>query len=171
MSPNKNPGVGTKVTLGEDAPVTLEGAGLVPSDSLAAESKREGGEFSSNRGIRSENVPSSDNKSSATRRRSHSEGALKSSEDIAPTHVSSQHRRDPNGPHGKNLHEGGWDESKAEDGIQKAFNAEPGSMDDPSRLAERQFQLKQAAGRHAESRQVDVEDKTVYDALESEVPS
>lgn len=44
-------------------------------------------------------------------------------------------------------------------------------MDDPSRLAERQFQLKQAAGRHAESRQVDVEDKTVYDALESEVPS
>jgi len=45
---NQNPTHGTKVT-DSNAPSTDEGAGAIASDSLAAESTREGGKFSENR--------------------------------------------------------------------------------------------------------------------------
>ncbi|PSR98981.1 hypothetical protein BD289DRAFT_65816 [Coniella lustricola] len=52
----KTPTHGTKVDLGENAPIVREGAGLVASDSLAAESVQAGGEFAENRNIRTEEV-------------------------------------------------------------------------------------------------------------------
>ncbi|KAG7286365.1 hypothetical protein NEMBOFW57_008674 [Staphylotrichum longicolle] len=49
----------------------------------------------------------------------------------APTYVNSQRYRDPAGPHGKNLKEGGFEGSGTEAGPLP----EPGSMEDPSRAA------------------------------------
>lgn len=49
----------------------------------------------------------------------------------APTYVNSQRYRDPAGPHGKNLKEGGFEGSGTEAGPLP----EPGSMEDPSRVA------------------------------------
>ncbi|KAF5009374.1 hypothetical protein FDECE_4406 [Fusarium decemcellulare] len=186
MSSNKGPGAGQKVDLGKDAPTKQEGAGAVPSESLAAESYEEGGDFTSNEGIRSENVTS---KSTSTKTSSagrdttstststststgRTGNAPQSSAGTAPSYVESQYQKDTSGPHGKNLKEGGWDESKVEDGLKKALNAEPGSEDDPSRLAEQQFQQNQtAAGRDAGPRQAEVDNKTAFDALSSETPS
>ncbi|KAF7542405.1 hypothetical protein G7Z17_g11596 [Cylindrodendrum hubeiense] len=164
-----------KVTLGQDAPVTQEGAGNAPSDSLAAESNREGGGFASNRGIHSENSPDFNDEASAARNshnRSDRSDVPESYGGAAPTYINSQYRQDPNGPHGKNLQEGDWDESRGKEGIRKAMNAEPGSKNDPSRLAEHQFQLKQSVGGpDAGPRQGDLTGKTAYDTLDSEVPS
>ncbi|KAI8655967.1 hypothetical protein NCS55_01250500 [Fusarium keratoplasticum] len=75
-----------------------------------------------------------------------------------------QHRR-----HSKNL-EGSWDDSKTEDGLQKALNAEPGSDDDPGRLAELKFQQQQAGG-GAGPREGKLSTKSGYDALNAETPS
>ncbi|KAL2198186.1 hypothetical protein P885DRAFT_76892 [Corynascus similis CBS 632.67] len=49
----------------------------------------------------------------------------------APTYVNNQWYRDPAGPHGKNLKEGGFEGSGTEGGPLP----EPGSMEDPSRIA------------------------------------
>ncbi|KAH6686465.1 hypothetical protein F5X68DRAFT_16130 [Plectosphaerella plurivora] len=51
MGQNKQPTHGTKVDLGKDAPVTEEGPGNVKSESLAAESTKEGGGFSENKDV------------------------------------------------------------------------------------------------------------------------
>ena len=71
------------------------------------------------------------------------------------------------------MKEGGdWDESQAQEGITKALNAEPGSENDPSRLAEQQMQLNQSSvGRDAGPRQAELSKKTAFDALDSETPS
>ncbi|RMJ12420.1 hypothetical protein CDV36_007958 [Fusarium kuroshium] len=132
-----------QVDLGKDAPTKKEGAGAVPSESLAAESFKEGGEFTSNKGIRSENAPSKSSEASSAGRTGN---------------VSN-----------KNL-EGSWDESKTEDGLQKALNSEPGSDDDPGRLAELKFQQQQAGG-GAGPREAKLSTKSGYDALNAETPS
>lgn len=49
----------------------------------------------------------------------------------APTYVASQYTRDPAGPHGKNLHEGGFEGS----GTAEGALPEPGSIEDPGRAA------------------------------------
>ncbi|KAH7141299.1 hypothetical protein B0J13DRAFT_608307 [Dactylonectria estremocensis] len=175
MSPTKNPDFGTKVTPGQDAPVTQENAGTVLPESLAAESNTKEGGFSSNQGIHGENVTTASSDSSTTRApgsKGHVDSSSKTQGGAAPSYVNSQLSQDPNGPHGKNLKEGDWDESKGKDGLQKALNSEPGSKNDPSRLAEHQFQLKDSVGGPgAGARQAELTKKTAFDALDSETPS
>ncbi|KAI1026047.1 hypothetical protein LB505_004493 [Fusarium chuoi] len=195
----KNPTHGQKVDLGQNAPVKQEGAGTVPNESLAAQSLKEGGEFASNEGIHGENQPtsrsentsagrntdtsstpssgsdskakssSSASKSSGTASKS-SDSAPKSLAGTAPSYVDNQYIKE-SGPHGKNLKEG-IDYSNTKDGLKKALESEPGSQDDPSRLAEQQFQQNQnAVGRDAGPKQSELEGKTPFDALNNEASS
>ncbi|KAI1044382.1 hypothetical protein LB504_013158 [Fusarium proliferatum] len=194
----KNPTHGQKVDLGQNAPVKQEGAGTVPNESLAAESLKEGGEFTSNEGTHGENQPtsrsentsagrntdtsstpssgeskakssSSASKSSGTASKS-SDSAPKSLAGTAPSYVDNQYIKE-SGPHGKNLKEG-IDYSNTKDGLKKALESEPGSQDDPSRLAEQQFQQNQnAVGRDAGPKQSELEGKTPFDALNNKASS
>jgi hypothetical protein len=81
----------------------------------------------------------------------------------APTYVSNQRYRDPGGPHGKNLTEGGFEGSGTEGGPLP----EPGSMDDPSRVAQANFRSGMASqGRDAGPRQTEgAGEKTWYTPL------
>lgn len=88
------------------------------------------------------------------------------SSDTAPSYVNNQFRRDPNGPHGKNLTEdddiGTGDRTK-----NASFAAEIGAKDDPSLLAERKFVQGNAiapgsVGGGGSGR---VDDKTAFDVL------
>ena len=177
MSNNKAPSFGTKVDLGENAPVRAEGAGTVLSESLAAESYREGGDFASNRDAQPENMSSSGSYESASRTANTGSGNASSGSTeprsfggTAPSYVENQYIKDSSGPHGRNLTEGGWDESKIEDGIQKSFNAELGSKNDPARVAEQQMELNNnAQSRAAGPKQSELTNKTPYDALGSNV--
>ncbi|PHH93112.1 hypothetical protein CDD83_492 [Cordyceps sp. RAO-2017] len=170
----KAPSAGTKVTGGKDAPVSREGAGLVASESLAAQSYREGGEFAENRRAEPENISSSNDTAGpqATSSQKASGHAVGSRGGTAPSYVVNQNLRDPHGPHGKNLKEGGFEDPKLEDGLQKAFNAEPGSIDDPGRVAEATFAQKEAAQSSA-STQKDgqLSTGTAFDGLNPETSS
>ncbi|KAJ4013996.1 uncharacterized protein FIESC28_07447 [Fusarium coffeatum] len=181
MAP-KAPSEGQKVDLGQNAPVKEEGPGKVASESLAAESAKEGGDFASNEGIRSENQASSGSENTSAGRttntssapssntRSAQSGSAKSNAGTAPSYVDNQYIK-ASGPHGKNITEG-FDDSKTEDGLKKALNAEPGSENDPSRVAELQFQQNQtAAGRDAGPRQTGLANETSFDALNNETSS
>ncbi|UZP34728.1 hypothetical protein NXS19_002544 [Fusarium pseudograminearum] len=211
MAPkNQNPTHGQKVDLGQNAPVKEEGAGKVASESLAAESIKEGGEFVSNEGIRGENQPSSasentsagrntntssapsskpaqsgsgesdSNKSSAgrTTKTSSAPGSSadsKSSDSAnggnAPSYVENQYIKSSGGPHGKNIGEG-FDDPKAKDGLKLALESEPGSENDPSRLAEQQFQERQnAVGWDAGPRQRALSSETPFESLNNETSS
>jgi hypothetical protein len=194
MAP-KAPSEGQKVDLGQNAPVKEEGPGKVAPESLAAESAKEGGGFASNEGIRSENQASSGsentsvgrttktssvhsaNTSSAPSSNSNSNsnsaqsGSAKSNGGTAPSYVENQYIKASGGPHGKNITEG-FDDSKTEDGLKKALNSEPGSEDDPSRVAELQFQQSQtAAGRDAGPKQTGLANESSFDALNNETSS
>lgn len=182
----------------KNAPVVKESAGKVASESLAAESKREGGEFASNRGIRSEN-DSSESKSAESKSlgsksseskslgskgseskasEPKSSGVKKSTgssentqshgsrdEQTSSTSGSSaQKHTETKGPHGKNLEGGDWDDSKAKDGLKLALESEPGSENDPSRLAEQRFRRQANPGGTA----MDLDTNTKYDALNPE---
>lgn len=165
-----------------NAPVIKEGAGKVASESLAAESKREGGGFASNRGIRSENVsasepepPSGELKStgSAENTKSYASATQQTSSGLssstAPTNANPDLDKHSRGLHGKNVKESNWDDSKTEDGLKKALESEPGSENDPSRLAEQKFQKDRSAlGRDAGPRQADLATQTKYDTLNPE---
>ncbi|PTB63407.1 hypothetical protein BBK36DRAFT_1181842 [Trichoderma citrinoviride] len=160
---------GTKVTLGQDAPVTREGPGVVQSESLAAQSLHSGGEFSNNRSSETEAISGSDLKTQAGRGGEDSNGAP------APNYVVDQYLTGKGGPHGKNIKEG-IDESelrgKESDGLQKALRAEPGSENDPSRLAEeRMLERDTLRAEGSGPRQGGVEGGTKYDGLENEVSS
>lgn len=172
----------------KNAPVAKESAGKVASESLAAESKHEGGEFASNRGIRSENDSSesksaeskslgskssesktSDSKSSGVKKSTGSSENTQShssrDEQTSSTSGSSaQKHTETKGPHGKNLKEGDWDDSKAKDGLKLALESEPGSENDPSRLAEQRFRRQANPGGTA----MDLDTNTKYDALNPE---
>ncbi|KFA69184.1 hypothetical protein S40285_00047 [Stachybotrys chlorohalonatus IBT 40285] len=175
MAP-KAPSAGTKVTPGQDAPEYRENAGFVASDSLAAESKREGGGFSEN--SQSENLTSSSSNNNKTSSNTSSGNASSSTTarstvesqsafaGTAPTYVADI--RDSSGPHGKNLQEGGFGDSKAEDGLKKAFAAEPGSENDPSRQAELDLLSRNAGGRDSAPNQGGLTNESAYDALNSE---
>jgi hypothetical protein len=218
MSPkNQNPTHGQKVDLGQNAPVKEEGAGKIASESLAAESMKEGGEFASNEGIRGENQPSSASENtsagrntetsstpssnSAQSKSDHSNAAQSSSGkssagrttktssglgsntdsksgqsesadiDTAPSYVENQYIQSSGGPHGKNITEG-FDDSKTQDGLKKALESEPGSENDPSRLAEQRFQERQnAVGRDAGPRQSALSSETPFDSLNNQTSS
>lgn len=88
----------------------------------------------------------------------------------APSYVNNQYISDKNGPHGKNLKEGGFNDRDVQDGVKKAFNSEPGSINDPSRLAEVQFEQGEAATpRVASTRESELKTGTAYDGLDRDV--
>ncbi|CAG9994042.1 unnamed protein product [Clonostachys byssicola] len=163
MSPKKNTGSENK----------REAAGPVPSESLAAESYREGGAFAENVGAHLEDSNTSKSKKKSESSKldaASSEGYRKGTQDEsyenpnarnlgstenmpdsyggeAPSYVNSQYV-DTHGPKGKNLHEG-FDDSGTRDGIQAAMNAKIGSKNDPSRLAENKFEMRNSANPRA----------------------
>jgi hypothetical protein len=140
--------------------VTREAAGNVQPESLAAESYRADGEFARNR-----NAEPNDSGAGAVPRSHAGAGAGE-----APSYLGSQYASHGNGPpHGKNLKEGGFDDKDVQDGVRKAFNAEPGSIDDPGRLAESQFAKREAAVPLATPRDSNLKTGTAYDGLEREV--
>lgn len=100
-------------------------------------------------------------------------GGLESQESYggaAPTYVTNQRYRDPAGPHGKNLQEGGFEGSGTEAGPLP----EPGSKDDPTRTAMRDLQtgLRSAPGQGAGPRQPGaVEGKHWYSPLDGDEPA
>jgi hypothetical protein len=87
----------------------------------------------------------------------------------APTYVPNQRYRDPGGPHGKNLKEGGFEGSGTEAGPLP----EPGSMEDPTRVATRDLKAGMGSqGRDAGPRQTGgVEGKSWYTPLDSDEPA
>ncbi|ROT35571.1 hypothetical protein SODALDRAFT_69958 [Sodiomyces alkalinus F11] len=138
-----------------------------------------GGQFSENTGAKTksesgitkqsgnENVPSATESSGKLQSATSVLGASGGQGGAAPTYIASQYIKDKSGPHGKNLKEG-IDYEGTEDGLQKALNAEPGSEDDPARLAERQFQQTQlrAAGGTGPKQQ-HAGGETMYENLKS----
>lgn len=87
------------------------------------------------------------------------------SADAAPSYVENQFLRDPSGPHGRNIKEddsiGTGDETK-----NASFEAEIGSKDDPSLLAERKFEQRNSiVPGSSGGRERTVREKTTYDAL------
>lgn len=156
-----------------------ENAGLVTSDSLAAESLRRGGDFQNNTKIRTENAAEPVTTAAATTTKTTTAtgasraGVTQSRADTAPSYVENQYIQDGRGPHGLGVREvSSMDDPRYQDGISKAMRAEPGSVDDPSRAAELQFEQRQnAAGRDAGPRDSKLDNQTRYDALRSDVSS
>ncbi|AEO59237.1 hypothetical protein MYCTH_94730 [Thermothelomyces thermophilus ATCC 42464] len=102
-----------QVTTGENIPVTREATGDISKDSLAAEVRQK-------RSQQPQAQPGG--------------GVLESQQSyagLAPTYVTNQRHRDPAGPHGRNLKEGGFEGSGTEAGPLP----EPGSMEGPTRIA------------------------------------
>ena len=132
--------------------------------SLAAESLRSGGTFSENRGTTaSQYRPGSENsgpESDATKLENQdSYGGQTAS------YVTSQYRRDPKGPHGKNLQEGGFEGS----GPGSSIEVEAGSFQDPARKAEQDMKLAQSkAGRDAGPRQAGWSQDQRYGSLNND---
>lgn len=88
--------------------------------------------------------------------------------DTAPTYVNEQLRHNLGKPHGKNLHEG-FDDAGTRDGMKAALNAEIGSEDDPSRVAEHLYEVKQnARGQDAGPRETSLKTATKYESLKDE---
>ncbi|KAF6828217.1 hypothetical protein CMUS01_08671 [Colletotrichum musicola] len=161
QSSNKAPSAGTKVQPGASAPATSEPTGPVPSGSLAAESARGGGAFASNAGV--------DSSSGTGAAPGSGTSSVPGQAGAAPTYVNNQYIRDQSGPHGKNITEG-LDANDTKDGVQEAFKSEVGGENDPSRAAERHFQLSQTKGaRDAGPRQTETGGQTVYGNLKSDV--
>lgn len=164
---------------------------------MAAESYEHGGEFAENRNVHVEGVSSSGKESEASGRQDRQEGSGRQESrkettgrqeksdrketggrqgksavaGEAPSHGADQYIKNPKGHHGKNVKEGFSDKIDAKnDGLQKALRAEPGSEDDPSRLAERQMLQGNSLGSGgAGPRQGDLAGETMYDALDNEV--
>ncbi|KAK5995974.1 hypothetical protein PT974_04394 [Cladobotryum mycophilum] len=168
----KAPSAGMKVDPGSGAPVRREGAGPVASESLAAQSFREGGGFSENREAQPQDFSAEELQSASGSRQSGQPGA-------APGYVADQYLKDTSGrPHGKNLKEGGGGlsggsakgegEREGEDGMKKAFEAEVGSVNDPGRVAEQQFALGRGV-KGSEARQDELTGETRYDVLDPDV--
>ncbi|KAL7929885.1 hypothetical protein V8C35DRAFT_314561 [Trichoderma chlorosporum] len=155
----------TKVHASKDDPVHREGAGIVASESLAAESIQHGGEFAQNRNVQPEVMSGSDLESQSRR-----EGG---SAVEAPGYAADQDIKDTKGPHGKGIKKGVGEESGVRnDGLERALRSEPGSEDDPSRLAEAQMlQRDSLGGGGAGPRQSRLDTESKYDALKNEVPS
>lgn len=139
---------------------------MVDSSSLAAASERSGGGFSENRGAKQpfDQQPHVSGSGSGNGPASSLE-AQQSYGGAAPTYVLGQKMRDPAGPHGKNLKEGGFEGSGPGDSI----TAEPGSERDPARVAEGEMGLaRNRVGREAGPRQGGLEGGHPYEVLENE---
>lgn len=132
--------------MGENAPTNRESAGIIASDSLAAESTQSGGAFAGNNAsVTSKTALSSHDPASTTpheapgsqqQQQQHREQGQ-----AAPTYVNNQYIRDQAGPHGKNI-----TEDPEMTGSPGKFNVEVGSMQDPGRVAEQTMRLKQTRG-------------------------
>ncbi|KAM3503302.1 hypothetical protein MY10362_004272 [Beauveria mimosiformis] len=129
---------GTKVSLGNKAPERNESAGIVASESLAAESLRNEGEFAKNAGAKPEPSQNTKNIHGAPEATQHANGGA------APSYVVDTQLRGQAGPHGKNIRDENIDATGYRDGLKRALRSEPGSEDDPSRLAELQFEGRNA---------------------------
>jgi len=141
-----------QVHLGDSAPVTREGAGSVPSDSLAAESARSGGDFGLNRDSAPGSGPSSHQHDKGGKVSAPGEGGSnagtsgalenqRSYAGTAPTYVNRQYQTYEGGPKGKDLKEVRDFEGENKDGVRAALESEPGSEMDPGREAEARFGL------------------------------
>ncbi|OAQ98904.1 hypothetical protein LLEC1_02457 [Akanthomyces lecanii] len=130
---------GTKVNLGDKAPEKNERAGIVADDSLAAESYRDDGEFAKNAGAKPEHFDNDKNIYSSP------EAAQGGNGGAAPSYLVDTQLRDKGGPHGKNIREENLDLLDNRDGLKRALRSEPGSEDDPSRLAEQQMAQERSA--------------------------
>jgi hypothetical protein len=142
--------------------VTQEGAGNV-SGSLAQESAQNGGEFAQNRNIdtSSTNTAAKAQGTTSSSDSSGSGGAAVAG--TAPTYVNNQYIRDSGGPHGKNITE------DPEMTGRPAKLAEPGSKDDPARVAEQEMLLKQTRGAPGTGeRQEAAGNQQPYGALDNE---
>lgn len=146
--------------------MTQEGAGIV-SGSLAAESVQKGGEFANNRNINDSGSATSghagakvlDTPSTDT---SALGGAAAAG--TAPTYVNNQYTSDSGRPHGKNI-----TEDPEMTGRPAKFNVEPGSKEDPGRLAEQDLRLKQTRGAPGTGdRQDGAGNQQPYGALDNE---
>ncbi|KUI55443.1 hypothetical protein VP1G_02736 [Cytospora mali] len=153
---------GTKVTLGENAPVYREGAGDVHPESLAAQSVREGGEFAGNRNINE--VGSKSGSDIPAQTHGSTSFSAEPQGQAAPSYVNNQYIRDSAGPHGKNI-----TEDPELTGRPGKFNVEPGSQEDPARLAEKNLALKQTRGAPGTGeRQDGAGNQQPYGALDNE---
>lgn len=174
--------------MGKDAPVNQEAAGLVKGESLAAESYEESGEFVQNRNAQPEGVSSSGQSEGASGQKDTS--FLEDAANLQKSGGRQQAKsavagaapvKDTKRPHGKNIKEGisgddkadaKKDKNKDSDGLQRALRAEPGSEDDPSRLAERRMlQGNSMSAGGAGPRQSEISGETRYDVLKNEVDS
>ncbi|KAI1499703.1 hypothetical protein F5X99DRAFT_388701 [Biscogniauxia marginata] len=162
---NKTPSAGQKVTAGQNAPVPSESHGSVPQGSLAAESQA----FREANHVNPEDL-SAPRPQEGTQPRATpttTSGTPKHVAGTAPTYVESVYRRDPAGPHGKNLTED--DSIRTEDKTKNASFSEFGTAADPGRAAEKKFGLADTgtAGTTA-GRERKGDGKTTYDVLGSE---
>lgn len=83
--------------------------------------------------------------------------------------MANQYAVDTHGPHGNNISEG-FDDTGTNDGIQKAMNAKPGSLNDPARISEHQMKLNnEAKSRAAGPKEGTLTNETKYDNLGSDV--
>lgn len=145
-----------------------EAAGPVDSSSLAAESVRSHGAFASNRGAEPRTVPDLSRAASAPARTTEDAfGSGESQGQTAPSYIATSDSHTGHAgiggpgvastmanapsrstqPKAASVQEGFEDSENGEnggnvkfrDGIEAAFAAEPGGVDDPSRLAEKRF--------------------------------
>lgn len=141
--------------------MTQEGAGNV-SGSLAAESAQKGGEFANNRNI--DDSGSTTGGKASVKVQDASSTGTSAAAGTAPTYVNNQSARDSGGPHGKNI-----TEDPEMTGRPAKFNVEPGSKEDPGRVAEQQMRLKQTGGAPGTGeRQEGVDNQQPYGALDNE---
>lgn len=146
--------------------MTQEGAGNV-SGSLAAESTQKGGEFANNRNINDSGSTTGSNAGAkaldtASTSAPASGGAVAAG--TAPTYVNNQYNRDSGGPHGKNI-----TEDPELTGRPAKFDVEPGSKEDPGRVAEQDLRLKQTRGAPGTGeRQDGAGNQQPYGALDNE---
>ncbi|KAK3316683.1 hypothetical protein B0H66DRAFT_561925 [Apodospora peruviana] len=169
MASHKAPSAGQRVHLGKDAPISIEGTGAVASDSLAAESLRRSGGFASNEGAEAGQGPTKTTHSAKPGRSGHAGASnpdsLENQESYAgtaPSYVEAGGVDESAArPHGKNLTEGGF----AGSGTSSGKLAEPGSMQDPSRQAERDTGIGEQGSKSGSKKKVAVGDEQPYGVL------
>ncbi|KAI0884152.1 uncharacterized protein GGS22DRAFT_19748 [Annulohypoxylon maeteangense] len=145
---SKAPSEGTKVTPGQNAPITSEGPGFIDQHSLAAESQS----FRQANEVAPQNQQHTENPLHNSIPKPHEGGIHQTASGFlnktsgpgtAPSYVQSQYIKGQGGPHGKNVTE---DESIAtEDREKNASFSQFGTKADPGREAERKFMFGQAA--------------------------
>ncbi|KAK0644526.1 hypothetical protein B0T16DRAFT_198025 [Cercophora newfieldiana] len=131
MAPT-NPSTGQKVTPSQPPTTTPHSHGEIDPSSLAAESLRAQGAFSSNAGASPGDQPATSPGAHAPGSTNKPHSGLEAQESYggtAPSYVNAQFRVDDGGAKGKNLTEGGF----AGSGTGGGRLPEPGSKNDPGR--------------------------------------